>query len=107
MEAITVGERADRRPAPGAAAPAPNLAALFDTRTRLADDELLAVVAWVQAETRQRAAAWGAAAAHLARVQLLLTDAAVAASAAVRFSLLSVAHQRLADDLDELRRDLA
>lgn len=102
-----MSEQHDRAPEPGEAAPEPRGDALFDTLTRLSDDDLLAVVTWVQAETRRRAAAWGEAAARLARVQLLLSDAAVAANADARFYLLSVAHQILEEYIDAARRDLA
>ncbi len=102
-----MSEQHDRPPEPGEAALEPCIAALFDMLTRLSDDDLLAVVAWVQAETRRRAAAQGAAAARLARVQLLLSDAAVAANADVKFYLLSVAHQILEEYIAEARRDLA
>ena len=102
-----MSEQHDCRTEPGQVAPESRIAALFDTLTRLSDDDLLAVVTWVQAETRRRAAAQGAAAARLARVQLLLSDAAVAANADVKFYLLSVAHQILEEDIAETRRDLA
>ena len=100
-------DRDDHPPEFGKAAPEPRSAALFDTLTRLSDDDLLAVVTWVQAETRRRATGRGTAAARLARVQLLLSDAAVAANADVKFYLLSVAHQILEEYIDETRRDLA
>ncbi len=102
-----MSEHFARRPEPGKVAPDPNTAALLDTLARLPDDDLLAVVTWVQAETRRRAEARGEAAAELARIQLLLTDAATAADAAVKFYLLSVAHQILEEQIDQVRRALA